>query len=227
MVPATSPLFVGTGVACMRGSRPVFDSVEFALGPGDALLLTGSNGSGKSSLLRLMAGLSTPQAGRLSWNGADIHVDRQAHAARVHYIGHAIGVKATLTAQEDLAFWAALRDGTAMRRCAEALEILGLGDVGTLPVQFLSSGQKRRLALARLLATPASLWLLDEPTVGLDSQAIDTLESAMARHRQTGGVVVIASHLPVHLAGTSAVLDLNSLSRQASFSAAHPPVWRA
>ena len=205
----TDPLFGGDGIACVRGARLVFRGLNFALAAGDALVLTGPNGSGKSSLLRLMAGLSSPAAGKISWDRTDIAKDRQTHATRLHYVGHATGAKAALTAGEDLAFWSAFRlqdHGPAQQR---ALEQFGLGSRTSFPVRFLSSGQKRRLALARLVAAPAPLWLLDEPTVGLDSEGQAALEAAIADHRAAGGIAVIASHTAIALGEAARTLDLH------------------
>ena len=210
MAPASDPLFSGDRIVCVRGSRLVFQGLDFALHPGDALVLTGPNGSGKSSLLRLMAGLASPAGGGILWNAVDIAKDQQAHAGRLHYIGHATGAKAALTVAEDLAFWAQFRghDDAATRR--RALERFGLASRAEFPVRFLSSGQKRRLALARLVAASAPLWLLDEPTVGLDTEGLAALEGAIAAHRREAGIVVVASHVTMDLGATSQVLDLKA-----------------
>jgi heme exporter protein A len=205
-------IFSGEAVGCVRGARRVFNGLDFTLRSGDALVLTGPNGSGKSSLLRLMAGLSAPASGAVLWNGSGISKDREAHAARTHYVGHVTATKPALTTAEDLAFWSAFRlaeDTTAQER---ALDHFGLSRRARFPVRFLSSGQKRRLALARLLAAPAPLWLLDEPTVGLDSQGQRALETAIADHRAGGGIVVLASHVSVDLGGTVKTLNLADFS---------------
>ena len=176
--------------------------------PGDAVLLTGPNGSGKSSLLRLMAGLLPPHAGRLSWAGTPVADDPLAQRFRVAYLGHLDACKPMLSALENVSFWAGLarpHDGTST--AAEALETMGLGDLADVPGRFLSAGQKRRLALARLLVTPAPLWLLDEPTVALDGDARARLEAAAAAHRAAGGMVALATHAPIALPG-AATLDL-------------------
>jgi heme exporter protein A len=208
MMRGTDPLFSGDGIACFRGERLVFRDLGFTLAAGEALVLTGPNGSGKSSLLRLMAGLSSPAAGRISWDSTDIAKDRQTHATRLHYVGHATGTKAALTAGEDLAFWSTFRlqdHGPTQQR---ALEQFGLLSRTSFPVRFLSSGQKRRLALARLVAAPAPLWLLDEPTVGLDNDGQAALEAAIAAHRAACGIAVIASHTAIALGGVVHTLDL-------------------
>jgi len=187
--------FVGRGLACRRGERLVFRGLDFALQPGDALILAGPNGSGKSSLLRVMAGLTPLEAGRLFWDRADLAEDAAAHRARVHFVGHADALKPVLTAAEMLRFWAGLRGGGA--DVDGALAGFGLAALAELPCRYLSAGQKRRLALARLAASPAPLWLLDEPANGLDSEALKQLLAAIATHRQTGGMVVLSTHTPL------------------------------
>ena len=215
MVSETDSIFGGEAIACVRGARLVFRGLNFELASGDALVLVGPNGSGKSSLLRLMAGLSRPAGGRLHWNREAIAEDSQAHGARTHYVGHATATKPALATSEDLAFWSAFRLADNPETQRQALTHFGLTARAGFPVRFLSSGQKRRLALARLIAAPAPLWLLDEPTVGLDTEGQAALETAVAQHRAGGGIVVVASHTPIELGATAGELNLSS------FSAAH------
>ena len=189
-------LFEGRNLTCVRGGRRVFEGLDFALPAGGALLLTGPNGSGKSSLLRLMAGFLKPSEGSLSWDGAAIGEDREAQRARVQFLGHLDAVKLVLTARENLAFWTGLREGAA-RSLDEALALFGLTAQAELPGRLLSAGQKRRLALARLLTAPADLWLLDEPGVGLDQDSLERLGQAVARHREGGGCLVASTHMPL------------------------------
>ncbi len=192
-------LFEGRDLVCLRGGRAVFSGLSFALPAGGALLLTGPNGSGKSSLLRLLAGLLRPAGGELLWDGAPVHNSLDEHRERVAFLGHLDAVKPVLTLRENLAFWAGL-GGAAAARVEAALAQFALGDLAEVPVRLLSAGQKRRLALARLLLTGAPLWLLDEPTVGLDRASATALAEAIAAHRRQGGRVVVATHQVLELA---------------------------
>ena len=178
----------------------MFEQLDFELAPGGALVLTGPNGSGKSSLLRLMAGLTPPLGGALSWDGTAVAEDPAAHRTRVHLVGHQDALKPVLTVAETLGFSAELR-GTSADRVLPALQRFHLAELAELPCRVLSAGQRRRLALARLLASPAPLWLLDEPATGLDSDALADLAAAVAAHRATGGRVVLSTHTPVPLDG--------------------------
>ncbi len=186
------------GLACRRGGRLVFEAVSFALEPGDALLLLGPNGSGKTSLLRLLAGLARPAAGTVRWRGRDIREERAEHAQRLHLVGFADGLKGLLGVAENLALQAALL-GEPEARVTAALEAFDLAGRARDPVRALSSGQRRRLALARLLAVARPLWLLDEPGVALDRANRARLEGAIERHRAEGGLAVVASHGDVGL----------------------------
>lgn len=207
-MPLPTPLaarpFEGRGLACRRGERLVFEALDFALAPSSALLLTGPNGSGKSSLLRLMAGLTPPLAGALTWDGIAVTDDLGTHRLRVHFVGHQDALKPVLTVAETLAFSAALRD-TARAPVAPALDAFHLTALADWPCRVLSAGQRRRLALARLLASPAPLWLLDEPTTGLDEASTRDLLDAIAAHRVGGGMVAIATHLPLPIVDAATV----------------------
>lgn len=183
------------GLAAIRGERLVFSGLSFALPPGGALLLEGPNGSGKSTLLRVLAGLGRAETGTLRWNGEDALSDRTTHATRVAYLGHQDAVKPGLTVAENLAFW-----GTPPEIEA-ALARLNLARLAPLPARMLSAGQKRRLSLARLALAAAPIWLLDEPTLGLDTASVAALGTMLAAHRAGGGVVLAATHLPLPLPG--------------------------
>lgn len=190
--------FAGEALTCIRGERLVFDKLSFRAQSGEALLLTGPNGSGKSSLLRLMAGLLAPAAGRLLWNKEAVADDPEAHRARLHYVGHLDALKPALTVAENLAFYAALRgtraDEATLDQAMTAFRIDRLADT---PARFLSQGQRRRTALARILAAPAPLWLLDEPTLALDDASLAALGAVLTEHLAAGGHIVAATHAPI------------------------------
>ncbi|MCC7425450.1 MAG: heme ABC exporter ATP-binding protein CcmA [Alphaproteobacteria bacterium] len=216
-----APLLEARDLACRRGDRLVFAGLSFRLGAGGALLLVGPNGAGKSSLLRLLAGLTPPAAGALLWDGAEALADRAAHARRLAFIGHLDALKPALTAAETLAFDAALHvhdDGPTQppaKRVLAALAAFRLDHLAELPVRLLSAGQKRRLALARLLLRPLPLWLLDEPTIALDAQAIEDLGAVLAAHRARGGMVVASSHVALPFADAER-LDLGEAAALAA-----------
>jgi heme exporter protein A len=210
---AAKSLFAATNLTCLRGERLVFTQLEFALGPGQALILRGPNGSGKSSLLRLLAGLSRPEAGAITWGGKDIAEDAAAHRSRLHFIGHLDGIKPALNVSETLIFWAGMRDKSGT--IDDALARFRLTRLAPLPCRYLSAGERKRLALSRLIATPAELWLLDEPTSGLDAAAEIDLLQALAEHRESGGRAIIATHgpLPLEDAGTLSLDDYTPRTR--------------
>ena len=188
--------FAGRDLACIRGGRKVFGRLAFRVKAGGALVLTGPNGSGKSSLLRLMAGLTRPAAGTLLWDGEDVAKDPGAHRERLHYVGHADAIKPALTVAENLRFWALYRGGAddVSARTVSALDAFNIGRLADVPGRYLSAGQKRRLALARVLGSLSPLWLLDEPKTALDADAARRVDTAIARHRAEGGMVVISMH---------------------------------
>ncbi len=167
----------------------MFSDLSFTIPSGGALVLAGPNGSGKSTLLRLLAGLLRPAAGRIIWNG------QHEEPPPVAYLGHQDAVKAGLTVGENLAFFQALHG----RPIEAALAAFGLGELAELPARLLSAGQRRRLALARLALSAAPLWLLDEPTLGLDDASVQRLGAVLSAHRDAGGIVVAATHLALPL----------------------------
>jgi heme exporter protein A len=185
------------GLDCVRGERLVFAGLALAVNPGHALLLSGTNGSGKSSLLRILAGLLQPAAGTMAWEGEDIATNTEAHRRRIAYIGHADPVKPGLTVCENLEFWAQLYGLDP--DIEPALYQFGIEQLSNMPARYLSAGQRRRLTLARLAVgqnSPAGppLWLLDEPAAGLDPGAIAMLTNSVLAHLANEGVAVIASH---------------------------------
>jgi heme exporter protein A len=188
----------GGGLVCIRGGREVFAGLDFAVGSGEALLVTGRNGAGKSTLLRLIAGLVRPSGGQLTLSGGD---DEQTIAEQSHYLGHLDALKPSLTVGENLRFWATYL-GTAKPAhpaIDAALAATGLDALAELPAAYLSAGQRRRLSIARLLAVKRPIWLLDEPTSALDREALDTLASLMREHLSGGGIIVAATHGPIGL----------------------------
>lgn len=197
--------FDGQGLACIRSERIVFAGLGFSVGPGGALILTGPNGSGKSSLLRLMAGLGRPAAGHIRWNGVPLSDDPESFATAVQYLGHRDAVKPALTVRENLAFQAALRRGAGPAAIDDALARVNLGPLADMPARMLSAGQTRRLAFARILATPATLWLLDEPTIALDASSVAAVTEAIARHRAAGGMIVASTNVPLSIPGTQTI----------------------
>jgi heme exporter protein A len=196
---------VGEGLACRRGGRLVFAGLDCRLPAGGALVLTGANGSGKSSLLRLLATLLQPAAGRLSWGGVTVADDAAAYRAEVHYVGHLDATKPALTVRETLGVWATLH-GAAAPAIDAALAAFGLEAPAEWPCRWLSAGQRRRLALARLTAAPAPVWLLDEPTAALDADGEARLVAAIAKHRAAGGRVALATHQPLAVAGAEYIV---------------------
>ncbi len=174
------------GLACVRGGRTVFDGIGLTLARGGALQVEGANGAGKSSLLRILAGLLAPAAGTIH-NGF--------HTA---WLGADATLKPGLTLRTELAYWARL-DRTGRAAVDAALAAFDLGALADLPVELLSSGQRRRAALARVHAAGVGLWLLDEPGVGLDAASLALLATAMAAHRARGGAVIVATHGEVGL----------------------------
>lgn len=195
---------VVSGLACQRGERLLFEGLDFALRAGEAMALTGPNGVGKTTLLRAILGFLPPLAGQIRLEGGEAEAAVADHA---HWLGHRDGLKAALTVRENLAFAAALLgggDGLAPEAAAERLALRPLLD---LPVGALSAGQRRRAALARLLAAPRPLWLLDEPTAALDAASQALVAGLIADHAAAGGLVLAATHLPLGLAARELRLE--------------------
>jgi heme exporter protein A len=183
-------------LACVRGGREVFSDLAFAVGAGEALIITGPNGAGKSSLLRLIAGLLRPTAGELVLEDGDPELTL---AEQVHYLGHQDALKPSLTVAENLAFWLQFLSGNQDSAMAPALEALGLAGIAALPAAYLSAGQRRRLSIARLIGVKRPIWLLDEPTSALDAAAQAALAALMAEHLSGGGLIIAATHGPIGL----------------------------
>ena len=183
----STPRLMMDRIACLRGGRLLFEGFSLTLKPGEAALVTGPNGVGKSSLIRIAAGLLAPAAGTLEVEGTRALLAEAAALDTEQPLASAVG------------FWAGLDGGRA--RVPEALDAVGLGTLAEVPVRMLSTGQRRRAALARVVAGGADIWLLDEPVNGLDAASTALLEGLVARHRAAGGIVLVASHVPVALPG--------------------------
>jgi heme exporter protein A len=185
-----------TRLACRRGGRRVFDDLSFSLDGGTLLALTGRNGSGKTTLLRALALLVPAEAGAIKWQGADVREDREAWRARIGWLGHTEGLKGDLTVAENLVVARKLQGG-AGARVAQALDTFDLATLAGRAVRTLSAGQRRRAALARVVASEAPLWLLDEPLNALDAPAQLSLRGALAQHLAAGGMAIAATHAPL------------------------------
>ncbi|MBR0711433.1 heme ABC exporter ATP-binding protein CcmA [Bradyrhizobium liaoningense] len=183
----------GRGVACVRGGREVFSGLDFAAVSGEAVAVTGRNGSGKTSLLRLIAGLLIPAGGTIVLDGGDIEMTLPEQC---HYLGHRDALKPALSVVENLAFWADFLGGQRFD-AVESLATVGLDHATHLPAAFLSAGQRRRLSLARLLTIRRRIWLLDEPTTALDVAGQDMFGGLMREHLSRGGMIIAATHAPL------------------------------
>lgn len=186
---------IGRDLVCVRGGREVFSGLGFRVCAGEALVLTGPNGAGKTSLLRMIAGLLRPAAGRIELAGGEAEL---GVAEQAHYLGHQDALKPSLTVRENLQFWARYLGGSD-EALAGALTAVGLEELADLPAGYLSAGQRRRLSLARLLAVPRWLWLLDEPTAALDLAAQERLTALMREHLGGRGIIIVATHGPLGL----------------------------
>ena len=181
----------GSDVTCVRGGREVFAGLDFAVDGGEALAVTGRNGAGKSSLLRLIAGLLAAARGSIRLEGSDSELSL---AEQCHFLGHRDAIKPSLTVTENLQFWRDFLGGESGETVNASLGATGIDHLAGLPASYLSAGQRRRLGLARLVAVRRPLWLLDEPTSALDTEAQALLAGLMTAHLQSGGLIVAATH---------------------------------
>jgi heme exporter protein A len=185
----------GRGIRCVRGGREVFSALDFEASSGEALAVTGPNGSGKTSLLRLIAGLLTMTAGSIDLEGGEAELSLPE---QTHYLGHRDALKPALSVLENLSFWRDFLGGEVFDP-AESLASVGLDHAARLPAAYLSAGQRRRLSIARLLAVRRPVWLLDEPTNALDTAGQSLFAGLMHDHLTHGGLIVAATHAPLGL----------------------------
>jgi heme exporter protein A len=206
------PLFSFEGLSCVRGERTLFAGLGLALEAGQCLHVAGDNGAGKTSLLRILAGLLAPAEGIVRWRGRDIREAREEYGADLAFVGHLNGVKDDLTAIENLSLGAAARGEDGSRgAAAAALAGLGLAGREDTPARRLSQGQKRRVALARLAASRAGVWILDEPFNALDRSSVATLGALIAGQLARGGLVLLTAHQDVGLPAGARRLELGGV----------------
>lgn len=197
-----SPTLEVRALECVRGERQLFTGIDFTVPPGAALQVAGPNGAGKTSLLRIVCGLSLPESGTVLWDGAETRRARLAFCRELAYVGHAAGLKDELTPLENLAITRACAAAPGLD-AATALDRVGMSHAMRQRCRDLSAGQRRRVALARLLAVEARLWVLDEPLTAVDADGFRMFEEILAAHLARGGVVLFTSHQSLRLDGAS------------------------
>ena len=204
-------LLEGIDLACYRGEIALFEHLDLRLEAGEALRIEGANGAGKTSLLRILAGLSRPDEGRVEWSGVDIHAKPLGFNAVLGFLGHLLGLKQDLSIEENLRIMTALRgQRMAPEALSKALDQVGLSDRLDLRVRQLSQGQRQRTALAALMLSGSLIWILDEPFTALDRTGIGLVESLLDRHLDQGGMAILTSHQPVSTRSRVRSLELSS-----------------
>jgi heme exporter protein A len=211
-------------LGCVRGQRSLFSGVNLSVTPGSLVQVHGPNGSGKTSLLRIICGLMAPENGEVRWQGANIRSLGEEYFASLTYIGHRIGLKEELTSLENLRINSGLAGAELSRgQATSALAEMGLADREVLPAQLLSEGQRRRSALSRLITGNTALWVLDEVLASLDQAAVILIESLIGKHLVKGGIAIVATHQELHLsAGSFQRLDLGRLGTGVNGGSASP-----
>ena len=203
------PIVSIEGLAVRRGGRMLFENLRLTAPAGTVTLVRGPNGAGKSSLLQAMAGVLPPAAGTIAYRGREADAEL---ASSLHFVGHQTGVKTRLTLAENLDFWAKMFGATGGLSPEAALEAVGLGGRGGLDAGYLSAGQTRRLALARLLVAPRPVWLLDEPTAALDAEGDGMVEGLLGAHARGGGIAIVATHHDLAVTAPVATITLGAVA---------------
>lgn len=187
-------MFEALNLSCVRDERTLFSGLSFTIETGEMVQIEGRNGAGKTSLLRILAGLSSPEAGEVRWQGVNTRRQRDVFHQQLLYLGHQPGVKSVLTAYENLAFYQSVNGTASADAIYQALENVGLLGYEDVTVAQMSAGQQRRVALARLWLSDAPLWILDEPLTAIDKQGVSTLIELFEQHAQRGGMVLLTTH---------------------------------
>ena len=196
-----TPKLTATDLTLLRGERCLFKRLDFALNPGELLILEGLNGSGKTSLMRALAGLLEFETGDVTWDGVSVRKARQAFHGSLVWMAHRVGLKADLTLVENLNFEASLR-AQSTADLEQVMERLGISRLKRLPIRSLSAGQQRRVALARMLLSKAQLWLMDEPFTNLDRDGRKLVMKMVSEHLSSGGMCIMAAHQDVDVDAT-------------------------
>lgn len=193
------PLLQVVDLFCERDDRVLFDGLCFSVFPGEILQVEGQNGSGKTTLLRILSGLSRQYEGMILWRGEPVTTQIEAFRRQLLYFGHQVGVKAILTPEENLCWYAALDPGIDLKQISVALNAVGLSGFEDVPCHMLSAGQNRRVNLARLYLSRAPLWILDEPFTAIDKKGVAAKEALLVEHAARGGTVILTTHHELHL----------------------------